>query len=125
MIDSQKLIERLTKLDEPCRECDGLIAEYIGESFGMAETIDLESRSYTIRLQQKLYTSSMDAAMTSVPDGWEVYAITFDSIIEGLVETELRESSIGIDDAWGYHSLPAISICIASIYAIEGISTEC
>lgn len=119
------LIARLEKATGPDRGIDAAIAKICDPADDPSEAAFFNGRDYPDQ-----YTSSIDAALTLVPDGWdwriggpdwrhEVRASYF-----GYVR-EYREDMAGRPDSEGsaHHTAPAIALCIAALTA-RSSSTE-
>lgn len=106
------LIERLEKLDGPCRECDAEIAEllgiqaweYVKSGFGSKEII------------APSFTDSIDAALTLVPDGWELWT-AFYLNCQYEVCFHIPDETSASTTSHGEHKYFAIAICIAALRA--------
>lgn len=110
------LITRLEALTGPCRECDYLIS---AEVFG--------SRAQWRMPRQ--YTSSIDAAMTLVPEGWHIHEANFgDPDCPPMLAKPyfLLLPNRNNNDGWtqpdrsrdgAQAATPAIALCIAALKA--------
>lgn len=68
----KELIDLLERCAGPDRALDALIAKAVGAEHGPFERVHVESRSYDFHEEiANRYTSSIDAAMTLVPEGME------------------------------------------------------
>ena len=114
-----QLIEDLQAAEVGTRELDLGIAKACGHEYGKRESVDLESRSFTIYQAEKEYSTSIDAAMTAIREGWEwvegrIVRRGGDYVGAAHVLRELSQGTI----TKGWHKRHEIAICIASLYAI-------
>ena len=114
----QDLIKRLKALDGPCRECDAEIA-YI--MMMRPDYAKMKERGFQAVLGcggAQLFTASVDASLTTVPEGWEWYEGHVSRVggdYQGQTHI-LRELARGYI-LKGFHKLPEIAICIAALRA--------
>jgi hypothetical protein len=123
MSELLKLAKRCEKATGPDRELDAMIAETIGEKHGR-ETGWCNSENddyYVIDECAALYTASLDAAMTLVPEGW------------GQFDVDATAPELGIDwtlhgperrEAKGTAAAPALALCAAALRARASGETE-
>lgn len=127
-----ELIKRLEEATGPSRELDAEIAVASGGYFfGDGELCYRDGETIVhpghggIDLAPK-YTSSIDAALTLVPEGWARESAAWP---DGLATVTLEGTHIKEDgDRWHHHSdgrvdaahrHEAIALCIASVKAIQ------
>lgn len=112
------LIERLEKATEGSRELDAGIAQLVGTSHGPREHVDIEARSVTyIDEQAKFYTTSLDAAMTLVPEGM-VFAIDQpDDVKRELFYANVRTRGPNKTFGYAYALSAPLALCIAALRA--------
>ena len=118
------LIEKLSKLDGPCRYTDGLIQELLNKGTVLMST-DIPTRSSPLITRgTNFYTASIDAALTLVPKGWhwEIDSGQCEIAPERWPHYENADESGG--GQYEHHKIPAIAICIASLRAIEATKGE-
>lgn len=118
MTDSQtitKLIKDLQSAEVGTRELDLRIAKAFAHEHGRREDIHLESRSYSVYNAENFYSTSIDAAMTTIPDGWELFEIKLENGSYGL---RLRAFRSPRPSDILYHKFIPLSICIASLSAM-------
>ena len=114
------LIAKLEAATEGSRELDTLVAQAVGEpcdlvSFGNPEQKAMRPKYW--------YTTSIDAALTLVPDGWTVAVLSQDDA--GLWHSEMRHGYLTSYDKCvfgngGSHvkgTTPPLAICIAALKA--------
>ena len=121
------LIEKLEAATEGSRELDYAIAEKTGWQFHGEE----EFKEYGLNWknpadgeweQLTWWTTSLDAALTLVPDGW---GWTIES--DGIAAVRSPESE-GDDElaVWGLtaNGTPALAVCIAALKVLGGTERE-
>lgn len=126
------LIQRLEQAGEGSRELDAEIAEIVGikhrthrsstgHSKGREWLVDTESGGIEIWARSPpAYTTSLDAALTLVPEGWEwnvngTSAMAFARVAnEGLIHEPSFCKHTGPNRA-------ALNLCIVALKAIEDI----
>ena len=125
----KELIARLEGLEGPCRECDAEIASVILVCGGLYDEADPTENGYlnlylkgkrVAKIKASEYTSSIDAALTLVPDGWEweiEYNMISDYTAYHMVSDYMAyQVHMGQTIIVENVSLP-IAICIASLKA--------
>lgn len=138
MVDAVKdLIERLEAAAEGSRELDARIwqlvdpkaasaAAYDGRAFSNRDwTEEEKARKSAARVQQIAphYTTSIDAALTLVPENWRLGEVTRDVDFDGP-EKSYGVSIERLDAVGNYagneaaaHDIFALALCIASLRA--------
>lgn len=135
------LIKKLQALTAPCRECDAEIEIAIGLAelydppphFGDGDIVNLTPKKNgkiaAINGQETYfhlyepvseYTSSIDTALTLVPEGWEWlegHRSRRGGDYFGQTHVFRNLSDGEVIDGW--HKLPAIAICIAALKALK------
>lgn len=112
----QDLIARLEKAVEGSRELDRAIADELGIFRPKPPT------SHDEDFWTEHYTTSIDAALTLVPDRWRPSSINWNDASIGvyLWEWARRLTTGGIEDPairYGAGKTPAIAICCAALRA--------
>lgn len=115
------LIEQLEAATEPSRELDAEISITIGEMTPKQvqewrEHIDILHFPEVDVQEPEYWTSSIDAAMTLLPEGW-VWAMANNFHAPGYVVGLHRKTPFAA--AEGESGVPAIAICIAALKAKE------
>lgn len=134
-MDLTDLISKLEAAEGPSRELDADIHEAVGlcahreqEYYCVEDGNDVDS-GYTCKRcgkdmygrsgDVKLYTASLDAALTLVPEGWG-WTIERDDLCASV---SLWFDANGEDrEAGATHAHPAISLCIASLRARQALA---
>lgn len=133
---SKSIAERIEALEGPCREMEAEIysarnphmkpvtpvAKYRGRFFDPSKTTNIAAQSYHISGGATgiapRYTTSLDAAMTLVPEGW--LPIIDCTYIRPEVELHpTDESSFGQGRRFGKAATPALALCAAALRAQE------
>lgn len=146
MTSVSELIERLEKAEVGSRELDAAIAIAAGTDHGPREYVHVESRSYEIHDEiARHYTTSLDAALTLVPEGWcfEV-GNGFNCDVEaGCCSARVSDKAHGpgrqhfhesapdwtVDDLENMEAphrcikTPALALCIAALKARQSLTT--
>lgn len=128
MTTSQELIVALEKATGPDRELDALIycatnAPPEGADKIWAVGVDVFWAGGTVKqgplflkgVNLPAYTSSIDAAMTLVPEGWYCVEILRDN--EGEWVPRLHQNKRGLLSAHANHPRLSIALCIAALKA--------
>ena len=112
MTDYTNLIARLEATEGPSRELDCEIHEALGHEVILGAGKHPMNRTGGGRVPK--YTASLDAAVSLVPEGWEVVLEWYRS--EGMA----RLSRNGLDaDSLSAGKTPALALCIAALKARE------
>tara|TARA_Y100001933_G_scaffold90783_1_gene91760 strand:- start:1586 stop:1996 length:411 start_codon:yes stop_codon:yes gene_type:complete len=132
MTDTTKLAERIEALEGPCREMDREIFKAVGAplpkaAFGMDIELQPDPNSASgfvmpvgelqVRYECPHYTTSLDAAMTLVPEGWGWFKLRT-STGQVWVEVE-REDGTGMIAFSVHAATPALALCAAALRAQE------
>jgi hypothetical protein len=130
MSDYAGLIERLEKASGPDREVDAAIM-YAEIERGAGMTV---ARIPELTETASYYTSSIDAALTLVPEGWPIDQLSWWPRVPQNYEDQrvcrvkiiaLRPD--GFADKECFHAVaksPAIALCIAALKARAALSTK-
>ena len=128
------LIEKLEAADGPSRELDAEIGcKLHGNNYGLASALNsyavmpekddrVETGHYwevcsgaSTLIKSLKYSSSIDAAMTLIPDGWDLFSV---NLIQGDFEYDVAVSRGRGPYGCQHKSIP-IAICIAALRARE------
>ncbi len=111
MADLSKIIERLEKATGPDRALDEAIFEAVHGRKRHISTFEQVDPSETL----PPYTSSVDAALTLVPEGW-TRAVDATAPEMGI-DVDLYPEPPGIVGTRGAHNSESIATCIAALKA--------
>lgn len=121
MTEATSLIERLEALESPCRECDlELWWEVKANRGSPKKPMPKDYREANLRMDDApLYTSSLDAAMSLVPEGygWRLWVPSSTSLSPMVVTMWGNGQKYAPNESTA--ATPAIALCIASLKAQE------
>lgn len=105
-----ELIARLEAATGPSRDLDAGIAALCHPTDDQQYAAFENGRDYP-----DVYTSSLDAALTLVPEGWGLYSL---GQCDEWWESEIGDASRAASEWWyGHSKTAAIAICIACLRA--------
>lgn len=115
-----ELIAALEKSQGPSRDLDAGIGRAIG-FVPKRKNINKRSRYPTVVLRVEevfpAYTSSLDAALTLVPEGWFWWVGHLDETDRRFVATIAKRAVVGSPSCKGLATTAPIAICIAALQA--------
>lgn len=125
-----ELIERLEKATGPDRELDDLIAGVVLNPGGEVRLEGMPSGEPGIKTYfypdgtrgtSLRYSSSIDSALTLVPEGWGWLVRDFKGDGEEGAYADVPHLTIESNmDGQAFHKIPAIALCIAALKARAG-----
>lgn len=124
---TQSLIERLQAASGPDRELDGAIARWLGLEVQLATIGPDHRRKELIWIERPApdrapisrpvprYTTSTDAALTLMPEGYRYSCGTWEEY--PLASATMSEPTSMSPHYYGYSATTALAICIAALKA--------
>jgi len=115
------LIERLEKATGPVRELD-LECWWWGKASHSVQPMDADYKAFNLKMNDApRYTSSIDSALTLVPEGWGWLVRDFKGDGEEGAYADVPHLTIESNmDGQAFHKIPAIALCIACLRARAG-----
>lgn len=115
------LIKRLEEATEGSRELDSLIGRAVVPDMQEKYEIHKDSPLAVFLVPGVLpYTSSLDAALTLVSEGWFWWVGHLDQTDRRFVATTSEHAYADSPAHRGFATTPAVSICIAALKARAG-----
>lgn len=117
MADYNDLIERLEKAMEGSRELDEAVAVAVGVPATMTVGDDLIVERRYVPMRCRPYTTSLDAALPLVPDGWAIQMAVCpeNGAVVRTYWGPIREKSGG--EVRARSTTPALALCTAALKA--------
>ncbi len=115
----QALADRCKQATGPDRELDARI--YILVTGGSAADADYAATAPEVTCMPPLYTASLDAALTLVPDGWAVELVQ--ALSGSPWHAKLRGGSALVPIIGAAAAAPALALCAAALRARAAIDT--
>lgn len=119
---SKSIAERIEALEGPCREMDLSIAKAVGLAHLDAVAGGVTGFMYMDRGQPACvtvprYTASLDAAITLVPEGWNMSVFLIEKLkLRASASVRDRDGKFSFTSA---ASTPALALCAAALRAQE------
>lgn len=110
---TDNLIDKLERADGPDRELDQLIAVWHRSQISGKRVLGVANCA--------AYTASIDAAMTLVPEGWQLIKIEWFNVNDSwrafMRDWHIQSDTFAAKTGDGQAATPALALCIAALRA--------